>query len=103
MGAWHRGRRGARLARRDEREYREYLSEEQRRQAGCPDVRMPAAFVRWVLLLNRPPDRVEDGSRQFLRHPFANRAALDEDGAVGRFERHIPAIAGDALGPVLEA
>jgi hypothetical protein len=28
--------RGARLARRDEREYREYLSEEQRRQAGCP-------------------------------------------------------------------
>ena len=28
--------RGARLARRDDREYREYLSEEQRRQPGCP-------------------------------------------------------------------
>ena len=28
--------RGARLARRDDRGYREYLSEEQRRQAGCP-------------------------------------------------------------------
>jgi hypothetical protein len=26
----------ARLARRDERTYREYVSEEQRRQAGCP-------------------------------------------------------------------
>src|SRR5215475_904791 len=28
--------RGARMARRDDREYREYLSEEQRRQPGCP-------------------------------------------------------------------
>ena len=28
--------RGARIARRDERGYREYLSEEQRREAGCP-------------------------------------------------------------------
>ena len=28
--------RGARMARRDDREYREYLSEEQRRQTGCP-------------------------------------------------------------------
>ena len=29
-------RRGARIARRDERAYRPYVSEEQRREAGCP-------------------------------------------------------------------
>ena len=28
--------RGARMARRDDRAYREYVSEEQRRQPGCP-------------------------------------------------------------------
>jgi len=28
--------RGARMARRDDRGYRQYLTEEQRRQPGCP-------------------------------------------------------------------
>src|SRR5262245_58443521 len=54
----HRGRRGARVARRDDREYREYLSEEQRRQSGCITGRMPAPFMRWVLV-----SRVRQGSR----------------------------------------
>src|SRR5437773_5187116 len=49
--------RGARMARRDDREYREYLSEEQRRQPGCParevvlDQRGQATSARVLLLI----------------------------------------------------
>src|SRR5262245_1397662 len=50
MGAQHRGRRGARQARRDDRAYREYVREEQRRLTGCIAGRMPAPFMRWVLI-----------------------------------------------------
>jgi hypothetical protein len=42
--------RGARIARREERAYREYASDEQRSEAGCIAGRMPAPFVRWVLV-----------------------------------------------------
>src|SRR5437867_1837678 len=58
MGAKHRGRRGARQARRDEREYREYLSEEQRCLTGCIAGRMPAPFMRRVLVRREPNARV---------------------------------------------
>src|SRR5258705_6967721 len=36
--------RGARLARREERAYREYVSDEQRRQTGCPARQMSPYF-----------------------------------------------------------
>ena len=40
--------------------------------------------------------------RQFLRHSFAYRAALHEDGTVDGFDRDIPAVPGDAVRAILK-
>src|SRR5687767_5657049 len=64
--------RGARLARREERAYREYVSDEQRRQAGCPARQMSAYFGSGTLcveLHNRPHLDAADARRgDLLRH-----------------------------------
>jgi hypothetical protein len=42
-------------------------------------------------------------SSQFLRHALADGPAFDQHGPVERLDRHVPPIAGDAFGPVLDA
>ena len=46
----HRGRRGGRPARREEGACRAHVTDGHRRRTGCLDGRMPARFVRWVLV-----------------------------------------------------
>jgi len=58
--------RGARIARREERAYREYVSDEQRREAGCPVRKMTTNFwdttlVRWVVFTMLCLDQRLDG------------------------------------------
>ena len=47
--------------------------------------------------------RVKYRTRQLLRHPFANRAALDEHRPGDQLDGYVPPIPGDAIGPILEA
>ena len=43
--------RGARIARREQRAHREYVSDEQRREAGCPARKMTTSFWDTTLWL----------------------------------------------------
>jgi cob(I)alamin adenosyltransferase len=45
---------------------------------------------------------VEHLTRQLLRHPLTNRPALHEHRAALGFDRHVPAIARDPLGSIVE-
>jgi len=76
--------RGARLARREERAYREYVSDEQRRQAGCPARQMAAYFGfrtlgdgEQLLHTAHPPRKQPSFYAVFRRSCLGSGAAAD--------------------------